>query len=639
MAGREPYHNGTKDKERKGKQPKGGEHASSQEDNHSKENNHQEAGGKENHDRQEDHGGEETFGQEGNDSEKDHCQKACGKEDSRKEARCKEDDSEENNCKEGDDSKEAAVKGESGTVRKDLAVQSGQACGEGKIQGRNTGCTERGHQERSKEVRIGQISGNPRLTDEPSIIYRRYQRAASAALFLRRKGGEMAATRLIALHINKGKTLAKCLSERLDYSQNPDKTDGGELISSYECDPVTADEEFLLSKRKYDQMVGRIWRNDVIAYQIRQSFKPGEITAEEANNIGYETAMRFTKGRHAFTVSTHTDRAHIHNHIIFNSTNLDGTGKFRNFLRSGLALQKLSDIICLEHGLSVIQPKPYWERARRTVYPRRHTKRGVIEAVLEDILKQNPKDLKDVARMFRERGYEVKEGRYLSVRGRGQKRFIRLRSLHAGYTEQDIQERIGKQKPFELLIDIQSKLQSGKGRGYERWAKTFNVKQMAQVLCFLQENGIRDYEELAAKAEQVTDDFDRLSASIKEKESRLQEIATLKKHIFNYSRTRSTYEAYRKSGYSKKFMEEHREEITLHKAAKAAFDELSVKKLPKIKELNAEYAAILSEKKALYGDYRKARKAMQEYTIARKNVETILEIHPERNEQTTTVQR
>ena len=464
------------------------------------------------------------------------------------------------------------------------------------------------------------------------------KRAASVALFLER-GESMAATRLIALHINKGKTLAQCLSERLDYSQNPDKTNGGELISAYECDPVTADEEFLLSKRQYAQSIGRIWRNDVIAYQIRQSFMPGEVTAEEANQIGHETAMRFTKGRHAFTVSTHTDRAHIHNHIIFNSTNLEGTRKFRNFLRSGLALQKLSDIICLEHGLSVIKPKPYRNRIKRTVFPKRHTKRAQIEATLEDILKKNPKDMKDVARLFRERGYETREGKYLAVKGRGQKRFIRLRSLHAGYTEKDISTRLGKQKPFSMLIDIQAKLNEGKGRGYERWAKSFNIKQMAQVLCFLQENGIRDYEELAAKAEQVTNNFDRLSASIKEKESRLQEIATLKKHIFNYSRTRSTYEAYRKSGYSKKFMEEHREEITLHKAAKAAFDELSVKKLPKIKELNAEYAAILSEKKTLYGKYRKARKAMQEYTIARKNVETILEIHPERNEQTMTVQR
>ena len=449
----------------------------------------------------------------------------------------------------------------------------------------------------------------------------------------------MAATRLIALHINKGKTLAQCLTGRLGYSQNPEKTEGGALISAYECDPYTADEEFLLAKRQYEQITGRARRGEVIAYQIRQSFKPGEVTPEEANRIGYETAMRFTKGRHAFTVSTHTDRAHIHNHVIFNSTNLDCTGKFRNFLRSGLALQKLSDTICLEHGLSVIHPRVHSESRKHAFFRNRYSKRRQIEMVLDEIMNSKPQNMSEVARLFRERGYEVKEGKYLSVRGNGQKRFIRLRSLHAGYTEQDILDRIREPKPFELLIDIQAKLSAGKGRGYERWAKNFNIKQMAQVLCFLQENGIHSYRDLAERTEQASCSFDALSASIKEKEHRLQEITALKKHIFNYSRTRKTYEAYRKSGYSKSFMEEHREAITLHKAAKAAFDELSVKKLPKIRELNDEYARILSEKKALYAAYRKARKQMQEYAIARKNVETILEIEPVANTKTKLIQR
>ena len=145
----------------------------------------------------------------------------------------------------------------------------------------------------------------------------------------------MAATRLMALHLNRGKTLAACLADRIDYAENPDKTEKGTLISSYQCDPRTASEEFLLSKRIYTQKTG-LTRGDVIAYQIRQSFKPGEITPEDANRIGYELAMSFTKGRHAFIVATHTDRAHIHNHIIYNSTNLDCSGKFRNSVISSV---------------------------------------------------------------------------------------------------------------------------------------------------------------------------------------------------------------------------------------------------------------------------------------------------------------
>ena len=160
----------------------------------------------------------------------------------------------------------------------------------------------------------------------------------------------MAATRLIPMHVNKGKTIAQSLRDRTDYAKNPEKTNKGELVTGYECDPFTVDEEFMLSKRRYFQITGKMQQNDVIAYQIRQSFKPGEITPEDANRLGYELAMRFTKGKYAFIVATHTDRAHIHNHIIFNSTSLDGTRKFKNFWLSGLALQRCSDLICLENG-------------------------------------------------------------------------------------------------------------------------------------------------------------------------------------------------------------------------------------------------------------------------------------------------
>ncbi len=181
----------------------------------------------------------------------------------------------------------------------------------------------------------------------------------------------MAATRLIALHRNKGKTLLRSLTDRADYVKNPEKTEKGDLVTGYQCDPYTCAEEFLLTKQAYALTTGLSQENDVIAYQIRQSFKPGEVAPEEANEIGRETTLRFTNGKHAFIVATHTDRAHIHNHIIFNSTELSGTRKFRDFRRSGLALQKVSDLVCLEHGLSVITPGPYGERTRRTEWPKR----------------------------------------------------------------------------------------------------------------------------------------------------------------------------------------------------------------------------------------------------------------------------
>ena len=238
-----------------------------------------------------------------------------------------------------------------------------------------------------------------------------------------RKGvRKLAATRLIALHQNKGKSVAACLKSRTDYAQNPEKTAGGTLVSSYGCSPLTVDEEFLLSKRQYEQSTGRSQKSNVIAYQIRQSFKPGEITPEEANKVGYELAMRFTKGGHAFIVATHTDRQHIHNHILYNSTSMDGSRKFRDFWLSGLAVQRLSDVICLEHKLSVIETKPYCERQKRILYPPKESNRDRLCAVIDNILRDKPSDFEAFLQKLEQEGYEVKRGKYTSVKGKRQKR-------------------------------------------------------------------------------------------------------------------------------------------------------------------------------------------------------------------------
>ena len=456
-----------------------------------------------------------------------------------------------------------------------------------------------------------------------------------AAFSFCREVVELAATRLIALHKNKGKSVAACLKSRTDYAQNPDKTNKGELVSSYECSPLTADEEFMLSKRQYELMTGRRQKNDVIAYQIRQSFKPGEITAEEANKVGHELAMRFTKGKYAFIVATHTDREHIHNHIIYNSTALDSTRKFRDFLLSGLAVQRLSDLICLEHQLSVIEIKPYRERQKRTLYPPRESNRDKLCAVIDNILlNEKSVDFESFLQKLEQQGYEIKRGKHTSVKGARQKRFIRFRTLGAGYSEDEIkavlegkakhqpyQKQPPKEQPFHLLVDIQAKLSEGKGEGYARWAKHYNLKEMSKTLIFLQENKIGSIEEMQERVNAATAQYHELGDSIKAAEQRMTEIAVLRAHIVNYARTRPVYDAYRKAGYSKKFLEGHREQITLHKAAKAAFDEVSLKKLPKVKELDAEYSALLSQKKAAYPAYRKARDEMQELKKAQKNVE------------------
>ena len=326
----------------------------------------------------------------------------------------------------------------------------------------------------------------------------------------------------------------------------------------------------------------------------------------------------------------------IHNHIIYNSTALDSTRKFRDFLLSGLAVQRLSDLICLEHQLSIIEIKPYRERQKRTLYPPKESNRDRLRGVIDNILSEKPKDYEDFLQELEQQGYEVKRGKYTSVKGARQKRFIRFRTLGAGYSEEELkavisgeaehhprqkQKRIVPEQKFQMLVDIQAKLAEEKSMGYARWAKRYNLKEMSKTLIFLQEHKIGSIKELQERVDAATARYHELGDSIKAAEARMAEIAVLRTHIVNYARTRPVYDAYRKAGYSKRFLEAHREEITLHKAAKAAFDEAGLKKLPKAKDLSIEYAELLKKKKEAYPDYRKARDEMQELMKAQKNVE------------------
>ena len=448
----------------------------------------------------------------------------------------------------------------------------------------------------------------------------------------------MAATRLIALHQNKGKSVAACLKSRTDYAQNPEKTDGGALVSSYGCSPLTVDEEFILSKRQYELSTGRSQKSNVIAYQIRQSFKPGEITPEEANKVGYELAMRFTKGKHAFIVATHTDRQHIHNHILYNSTSMDGSRKFRDFWLSGLAVQRLSDVICLEHKLSVIEVKPYRERQKHILYPPRESNRDRLCAVIDGIMRDKPPDFEAFLQKLEQEGYEVKRGKHTSVKGKRQKRFIRFRTLGSGYSEEEIRavlegdaEHRPRQRPsapvredaFQLLIDLAAK--QGKGTGYQRWAKKFNLKEMSKTLIFLQENRLTSMDELNNKANAAVKRFHELQETIRAADSRMAELSELRTQIIHYAKTRDVYAAYRKAGYSKKFRAEHEADILLHQAAKEFFDNQGIKKLPRVKDLNVEYAELLKQKKTVYLEYRKARDEMQQLLRAQQNLKRFLE--------------
>ena len=449
---------------------------------------------------------------------------------------------------------------------------------------------------------------------------------------------------MLQRHANEGESIAEAIRDCLDYGKNPEKTEDGKYISSYECDPATVAAEFLLAKASYKAMTGREQKkgSDVLCYQIRQSFYPGEITPEEANRISYELAMRWTKGRHAFIVTTHTDKQHIHSHIYYNSTTLDCTRKFRNFWGSSFALRRLSDRLCLENGLSIVEnPKPRskgkfrnygeWQAGQKKPL----TYQDRLRAAIDTVLAKRPADFPAFLSLMEQAGYEVKQRRgAISFRAPGQERFTRLRSdtLGEGYSETDIRAALSgsHQRPgqprqkINLAIDIQSRLQ-GKGPGYERWAKVFNLKQMAAALAYLQDNGLTDYEQLEQKATAATEHFHKLSDQIKSTEAALHTNMELKAATVQYAKTRPVFEKYKASKYSKKFLAEHEADIELYRAACADFKAiLGGAKLPKMDTLKEEGRKLSEQKKKLYAEYRKAKADMQEVTTIKANIDYLL---------------
>ena len=447
------------------------------------------------------------------------------------------------------------------------------------------------------------------------------------------------------------------MKDRFDYGKNPDKTEGGELISSYACDHMTADAEFLLSKAKYKATTGREQRRDadVLCYQIRQSFKPGEITPEEANRIGYETAMRWTKGKYAFFVATHTDRQHIHNHIYYNSTSLDCTHKFRDFIGSARAVRRLSDRVCLENDLSVIVNPKLHSKGRFLHYgawlgtERQPSYKERLRLAINDALAKGPADFADFLRLMEESGYAVKHGRggAISFLVPGQQRATRLRSstLGEGFDPEDIRAVIAGKRPLpemgipapaapirvNLIVDIQERLRSGKGPAYERWAKVYNLKQMAAALQFMQEHQISEYSQLSEEAEAAAARFHALTEQLRQTEADLAHTSELMRAVVQYAKTRPVFDGYKAAKYSKKYLAAHETELADYRAAKAALNNLlDGAKLPRMSDLKEKRRTLAAQKKALYADYREAQQRMREAVAVKANIDHLLGVTDQR---------
>lgn len=452
----------------------------------------------------------------------------------------------------------------------------------------------------------------------------------------------MATTAIIPLHINKGKTAGKCIKERLDYIMNPGKTQGGTLVSSHACAPETAANEFMLLRNAYLANTGRTILGEIIGYHVRQSFKPGEITPELANKIGYELAARLTNGEHAYVVATHTDRRHIHNHIFICSYALDGNYKYKNVIRSNEEVFRISDELCREYGLSVVQNPQNktvsydkWQGNQKPI-----ASRDFLRMAIDAALRLQPDGFDALMQLLEEIGCRIKRGAHISIKPPEGKKYIRLDSLGKEYSESALRKTLDgdhihipkvprfdyTQSQVKCLIDIESKLRQGKGRGYAVWAERNNINAKAQSIIYLKENHISSFAELEEQIKELRSARNTLNASLREKKNRMKEINQLRQAIRDYRRTKDVYAKYKESGWSPKFYNAHREKIEAHKKAQAVYGSVDGK-MPSLKELSAEYDALREETEKEKNELEEIKPALTNLNHVKYNFDILMRGH------------
>ena len=443
--------------------------------------------------------------------------------------------------------------------------------------------------------------------------------------------------------VTKIKPVKSTLSKALDYIENPDKTDGKMLISSFGCSYETADIEFGYTLSQ------ALDKGSNLAFHLIQSFAPGEVDYEKAHEIGKQLADAVTKGQHEYVVTTHIDKGHIHNHVIFCAVNFVDHHKYNSNKRSYYGIRNMSDKLCRENGLSVVVPgkgskgKSYAEyQAEKTGTSWKGKLKIAVDALIPQV-----SSFEELLTRLQAAGYEIKPGKYVSCRAPGQERFTRLKTLGADYTEEAIRERIAgrrakaakaprEQRDVSLLIDIENSIKAAQSKGYEQWAKIHNLKQAAKTMNFLTEHKIEQYADLVSRIEEMSAESGQAADALKNAEKRLAEMAVLIKNVSTYQKTKPVYDAYRKARNREKYRAGQEQAIILHEAAARSLKAAGIAKLPNLAALQSEYEALQAQKEALYADYGKLKKKVREYDIIKQNIDSILQAdrQPEREKGT-----
>ena len=443
--------------------------------------------------------------------------------------------------------------------------------------------------------------------------------------------------------VTKIKPIKSTLKKALDYIQNPDKTDGKMLVSSFGCSPETADIEFEFT------IAQALNRGNNLAHHLIQSFAPGEVDYQKAHEIGKQLADAVTKGQYEYVLTTHIDKGHVHNHIIFCSVNFVDYHKYNSNERSYYGIRNMSDRLCRENGLSVVAPQKGGKGKSYAEYIAEKTGtswKGKLKIAVDALIPQ-VSSFEELLSRLQAAGYEIKPGKYVSCRAPGQERFTRLKTLGADYAEETIRERIEgrrtraakapkRETGVSLLIDIENSIKAAQSKGYEQWAKIHNLKQAAKTMNFLTEHKIEQYADLVSRIEEMAAESGQAADALKDAEKRLADMAVLIKNVSTYQKTKPVYDAYRKARNREKYRAGQEQAIILHEAAARSLKAAGIAKLPNLAALQSEYEALQAQKEALYADYGKLKKKVREYDIIKQNIDSILQAdrQPEREKET-----
>ena len=435
--------------------------------------------------------------------------------------------------------------------------------------------------------------------------------------------------------VTKIKAIRGTLSKAIAYILNPEKTDEKLLVSSYGCASETAAREFEWTRKIAEQKGMNPVR--IIARHVIQSFEIGEVTPELAHEIGKQFADEILGGKYEYVLTTHIDKDHVHNHLIFNAVDFVDYHAYKSYKRIYYDMREVSDRLCKENGLSVIPPsqnkgmgyKEYTEAKRGTSWKQK-LKQTIDRLVI------TAKDYDDFLRLMQEAGYEIKTGKYISFRAEGQERFTRSKTIGENYTEERIKERIAGRTPrrnrrqtvpkgISLIGDIQERIRLIDSKGYEYKAKLTILKEAARTLNYLTENNLLQYADLEKKVEDVHSSYDRTGKELKGVEARLREVQPLIKNISNYQRLKPVYDAFQKAKDKPGFKAKHEAELVIFEAARSTLLAMQGdEKLPSLKTLQAEQAQLFEEQERLYAERNRLKKEAKQIETIKSNVDTFL---------------